>query len=84
MTLNRARRGSARARAFEKWIEEKGVDALAQTLRVDPATIRHWKARRCDPRVEHIRALVKLSKGRLTYAMIIERETPTNVDCGKR
>lgn len=63
---------------FERWIEKKGVDYLAQRLDVHRATILHWKAGRCDPRVEHLRLLKRLSRGMLSYEQMIDRPTPTN------
>lgn len=59
--------------SFEEWINKEGVEELARIFRVDPATIRHWRAGRCFPRVEQMKRIKHLTKGAVDYEQIIDR-----------
>lgn len=64
--------------SFEEWIDKMGIDTLASRLAVDRKTILHWRARRCDPRVDYMRRMKRMSQGQLGYEQMIDRATPTN------
>lgn len=62
---------------FQAWIEDYGgVDKLAKRLKVTPQAVYTWVKRQGYPKVETMRALVKISKGKLTYVSIIESTKP--------
>ena len=58
---------------FEKWIDEYGIKKLAKKLNVGDFTVDAWRRGRCDPRTDYIRQIKLISKGRVTYDMIIDR-----------
>ncbi len=58
---------------FEEWIDLVGPKKIAKSLNVCPATIRHWRAWRCDPHVAQVRKIKRLSRGLLGYEQIIDR-----------
>ena len=63
-----------RNNVFISWVNEFGAVKLARALDIDGSTISHWRNGKC-PKVEHIRRITKLSKGKLTYADIIDSQT---------
>lgn len=76
--IKRLQKKNTPTRTFEEWIDEKGVDVVARYLGVHRASVNHWRAGRCDPRVDYLRRLKRWSKGELSYEQMIERATPTN------
>lgn len=66
---------SARSRkpsAFIEWVNEYGGRRLAKVLGIDPSTISHWRGGRVLPKAEHMKKIVELSEGRVTYDHIID------------
>lgn len=61
---------------FEDWIDEYGIDRLAQHLGVNSSTVRNWRSLRCDPTVDAMRRIKKLTKGKISYDAMIDRPTP--------
>lgn len=62
---------------FQSWIEDYGgVPKLAKRLKVTPHAVRTWIKREGYPKVETMRELVKLGKGKLTFETIIESTKP--------
>jgi hypothetical protein len=59
--------------SFEDWIDHIGVDELALILDVTRATVLHWRAGRCDPRVDHMRRIKKMTRGVMGYEQMIDR-----------
>ena len=57
---------------LKKWIEKRGVSWVAQALRVHPATVGHWRRGFCLPTPAKMEQIVALSKGAVTYKMIIQ------------
>lgn len=73
-----AKRASARrGPTFEDWIDHVGVDVLAGILKVTRHTVLHWKAGRCDPRVDHMRRIKKMTRGVIGYEQMIDRHLIT-------
>jgi hypothetical protein len=63
--------------AFQKWVTDSGGPAVvAKKLRVSIHSIKFWHARKGSPRVGTIIKLVQLSKGKLTYASVIDSTQP--------
>lgn len=63
---------------FEDWINEYGPDRLARVLNIHVRTVYHWREKHCDPRVEYMRIIKRLTKGKIGYEQMIDRDTPTN------
>ncbi len=57
---------------LQAWIKETGVLKVRKELDVDPATVNYWKMGRSLPRPKYLVKINKLSKGRVTYAEMIE------------
>lgn len=68
---------------FEEWIEKKGVNKIAKHLGIHRATVLHWKAKRGNPKVEHLKKLKRLARGEIDYQQMIERGKPCRIG-GKR
>lgn len=62
---------------FNTWIDEVGSEWLARKLKIHPQAIRNWKSLRSDPKVDHMRRIRRLSKGRITYIIMIDRRPIT-------
>lgn len=62
----------SKSKTFITWIDEVGIQELAEKLGIDPSTISHWRRGHCWPRVEQMRQIRKISKGRITYEDIID------------
>ncbi len=69
---------------FRDWIDQTGTGKLARIFKVSEATIFHWKAGRCDPRVDHMVKIRKLSRGSVSYIDIIDRKCRIDRKTGKR
>lgn len=63
--------------SFDAWIDKVGVIWLARYLKVHPGAVRHWRTKLCDPRVDHMRRIKKLTRGRISYDMMIDRRPIT-------
>jgi len=57
---------------FIAWIDDIGIEPLAEKLGIDPSAVSHWRRGHCHPQVRHMKKIVELSKGKLTYQEIIE------------
>lgn len=57
---------------FDAWIAKTTTVKIGQALNVDPATVRHWRQGRVLPCPRLMREIVKLSKGKISYAIMIE------------
>lgn len=53
------------------------MNEVAKLLKVQPATIRHWRALRTEPSFAMMRKMRKISGGELEYGAIIDRLSPT-------
>jgi hypothetical protein len=62
-----------RKKRFEEWIDDTGVEVLAERLKVSVATVKNWKFGYCDPRVEHIRQIKQMTNGEIGYDQMIDR-----------
>lgn len=62
---------------FKRWIESFGEKRLALYLKVHPKAIQYWKTGHCDPRVDHMRRIKRLTHGLITYEMMIDRRPIT-------
>lgn len=58
---------------FEAWVLDFGVKRLAKKLDTHHKTIHTWLRKAADPRINQIRKIRKLSKGKISYEMIIDR-----------
>ncbi len=54
------------------WVKEIGIGVLYRELNVHPTTISYWIDGKSCPRAHHMVRIKKLSKGRVTYAAMIE------------
>jgi len=54
------------------WINETGVLKVSKLLSVEQSTVRHWRCGHCLPRTDQMRAIKKLSHGRVGYDEIID------------
>jgi hypothetical protein len=61
--------------SFRSWIESYGEEKLAERFEVTGVTIRNWKMGYVFPRPEHMREIRKLSKGLITYDIILDKLT---------
>lgn len=59
--------------SFEDWIDEVGPDELAKQLKVNPKTVSNWLFGYTDPRVDQMRRIKKMTKGRIGYDQMIDR-----------
>lgn len=63
---------AAREISLSSWIDEVGVNKVAQALCLERSTIRQWRTGTFLPKALHMYAIVRLSKGRVTYKGMIE------------
>lgn len=56
---------------FKSWVKTYGVRRLATELDIDMSTIRKWRQGHC-PSPVLMRAIVRKSRGRVSYANIID------------
>ena len=62
---------------FDKWLDDVTIEWVARKLKVHPQTVRHWRIRRNDPRVDQMRRIRRLSGKKITYEMMIDRRPIT-------
>ncbi len=60
------------ALTLEEWINELGPNTVAKLMKVEPSAVRHWRRGYCLPRSEQMMRIHKFSRGRVTYAEMIE------------
>lgn len=58
---------------FEDWIDEKGLMQLAIELDVSYMTVHAWRNGNGNPKVDTMRKIKQMTKGKVTYDMIIDR-----------
>jgi hypothetical protein len=58
--------------AFRTWIESTGVTEVARLLEVRRETVYNWKVGNCYPRVDQMRDIKRLTKGKIDYTHIID------------
>lgn len=63
--------------AFDRWLAEVDHRWLAKELKINTATIRFWRLKYCYPRVKHMQQIKRITCGRISYAMIIDRKLVT-------
>lgn len=56
---------------LKSFITSYGPKKLAQALGVDDATVSQWKMNKAFPRPAHLKGIVKLSKGAVTYESMV-------------
>lgn len=59
---------------FKDWIKKTGDEKIAKALGVNITTVGHWRRGHCRPKTNQLQEIKKLSKGRVSYASIIEGE----------
>lgn len=64
--------------SFNKWIDEQGIGHLARTLDVSKPAVHHWKMGSAAPRPHHMKHILKLSKGVITYDAMINHYLTNN------
>lgn len=57
---------------FSAWINTKGDSYLADILNVTEGSAGHWRRGHCIPRPAHMKKIVEMSRGRISYEDIIE------------
>lgn len=57
---------------LSNWIIREGPKNIAKKLRVDPSTVCLWKKGRAFPRAKTLVKIHRMSRGKVTYAEIIE------------
>ena len=66
--------------SFDRWVDSLGRNEVARLLGLRPLTVWHWRAHKNYPKVEHMQKIKRLTKGRVTYDMIIDRKlSPTGI-----
>lgn len=60
------------------WIEKEGPKKVAKDFGVDPSTVSFWRKGKSLPRPHHMAQIVKRSKGKVTFANIIEHFLANN------
>lgn len=58
--------------SLRDWIDREGAATLAEKLKVEVSTVRHWKSGHCLPSDKQKRAIKRLSKGEVTYDSMID------------
>lgn len=57
---------------FIDWLNKTGTAKVAELLKVEPATVRYWRRRDNYPRVDQMRLIKEITKGRVNYDSIID------------
>lgn len=63
---------SKKEKGLSAWIDEVGVNKIAQIFCIERTTVRKWRTGTFLPKAFHMYAIVKLSKGQVTYDNMIE------------
>lgn len=58
--------------SLRDWINQEGVSKIAEQLCVEQSTVRHWRSGHCLPKAQQMREIKKLSKGQVTYDVMID------------
>lgn len=62
----------AKELSLSDWINSKSVKTVANQFEVEESTVRHWRNGHSLPKASQMRAIVKASRGRVTYETMIE------------
>lgn len=57
--------------SLQDWINEIGIESVAKLLKVNAASVRHWRRGHCLPRTGQMYLIQRYSKGRVTYEEMI-------------
>lgn len=68
--------GKTKLLTFDAWMTRLGTQKVASLIGVNLVTVRYWRWRKTYPKVVHMRKIRKLTKGLITYEMIIDRAMP--------
>ncbi len=60
--------------SLNTWIDQTGQTAVAKLLGISPMTVHYWRRGLTSPKVTQMRRIVKLTKGAVGYAEIIDGE----------
>lgn len=63
---------ASRRMSLRNWIEERGVRVVAETLDVRIATVNYWRRGRSLPRAHQMKEIKRLSRGAVSYDIMIE------------
>jgi hypothetical protein len=63
---------ASRRMSLKNWIDKQGVRAVAETLDVRTATVNYWRRGRSLPRAHQMAEIKKLSRGAVSYDIMIE------------
>lgn len=69
---------AAKEMSLSIWIDDVGVNKVAQALCLERSTIRQWRTGTFLPKALHMYAIVRLSQGRVTYKGMIESWAKAN------
>lgn len=75
--LATAKKGKHKTVSFYSFIDEYGKEALAKKLRITKFTVTGWRRGKNHPRIEVMRQIKRLTKGLVTYEMIIDKTKRT-------
>jgi DNA-binding XRE family transcriptional regulator len=64
---------SMKHKSFDDWIDETGNDEIAEILGVSRTTVIAWRNGVSDPRVDLMRKIKKITRGKIGYVQIIDR-----------
>lgn len=71
-TGSKCRKKRQLKQSLKDWINDNGVEHVAKLLKVEQATVRHWRRGANFPRVDQMRVIKKITKGRVGYEEIID------------
>jgi hypothetical protein len=63
---------SRRQKSLKAWIDEVGVNRIAQAFCLERSTVRKWREGTQIPKALHMALIVKVSRGAVTYDAMIE------------
>lgn len=59
--------------SFSDWLDRLGIAVVARRLGIREMTVRNWRAGKCDPRVDQMRRIKRISDGEMDYDQMIDR-----------
>lgn len=65
--------GGERSYTFAEWVDSIGIEVLALKLKISTQSVKNWRRGISDPKVDHMREMRRLSRGAITYDVIIDR-----------
>jgi DNA-binding transcriptional regulator YdaS (Cro superfamily) len=65
--------------SFYAWIDENGLHGVAKLLKCHYNTVYYWRTGRWHPRPEQMREIKRLTKGKITYEDILDRQMRKDV-----